>query len=227
MEALSFWHNVVMSFFKLFYKISHHVIDSIKFNKGLNYILAILLTLIIVYSGLDILWYQLSINNRWIYNTGFVSVIAGGLIPIFVPGVIYIIARFRKNIQAQLLALTLGQASMLGLIISSFMKVFTGRVAPEGFSISPTFGGFRLGLYRGGVFSGWPSSHTTVAFSMATALIFLYPEKKWLKWVAFSYAFAIGIGVSVNIHWLSDAVAGALIGYAIGKKIGIDFRKLV
>ena len=31
------------------------------------------------------------------------------------------------------------------------------------------------------------------------------------------YAFYIGFGVSTNIHWLSDFVAGIFLGYCVGK----------
>jgi len=77
-----------------------------------------------------------------------------------------------------------------------------------------------------GIFDGWPSGHTTNAFAMATTLIELYPHNTKLKWWARTYAVLIGWGVSTNIHWLSDAVAGALIGYAIGKTVGRSFRTL-
>jgi hypothetical protein len=36
----------------------------------------------------------------------------------------------------------------------------------------------------------------------------------------------MGIGVSLNVHWASDALAGALIGYAVGKTVGKSFTKL-
>jgi hypothetical protein len=44
---------------------------------------------------------------------------------------------------------------------------------------------------------------------------------------SFTYAFLIGLGVSTNIHWFSDAVASAFIGYAIGKTVGTGFRNLI
>jgi membrane-associated phospholipid phosphatase len=35
----------------------------------------------------------------------------------------------------------------------------------------------------------------------------------------------MAITLSFNVHWLSDVVAGALIGYASGKVVGKSFRK--
>lgn len=88
-------------------------------------------------------------------------------------------------------------------------------------------GDFRFGLLRGGIYEGWPSSHTATAFAMATTLMELYPENTTIKYCGWVYASLIGLGVSTNIHWFSDAVAGALIGYAIGTVVGNDFRNLL
>ncbi len=88
-------------------------------------------------------------------------------------------------------------------------------------------GDFRFGFLKGGANNGWPSSHTTAAFAMATTLAELYPDNMTVKICAFTYASLIGIGVSTNIHWASDAFAGALIGYAIGKTVGASFRNLM
>lgn len=78
---------------------------------------------------------------------------------------------------------------------------------------------FQFGFGQGGIFWGWPSSHTTVAFATAFALISLIPRSKW-RWLALIYAFFIGLGVSVTIHWFSEFVAGALIGAAVGLAVG-------
>ena len=70
---------------------------------------------------------------------------------------------------------------------------------------------------------GLASGHTTVAFSMATCLIMLYPRNKIIVVVALLYAFYIGLGVSVTIHWFSEFVAGAIIGSVIGMTVGRSF----
>ena len=215
-----------MKFTKFFYKIGQHVIDSLKFQKGLNYLLGIVLTFILVYSGFDNFWFRTSVSHPTIYAAGFISAVVGGLVPIFAPPLIYLYGRIKSNQKTAALGLMLWQAAFLALIISSTMKVFTGRVAPDHPQGYFALGGFRFGLYRGGAFNGWPSSHTTVAFATATALSNFYYKNKKVLIGAFVYAALIGLGVSLNIHWFSDAIAGSLIGYAIGRKIGIDFRNL-
>lgn len=62
---------------------------------------------------------------------------------------------------------------------------------------------------------------------MVTALMELYPQNIAIKIGGLTYASLIGLGVSTNIHWLSDAVAGAFIGYAIGSTVGVGYRNLL
>ena len=84
--------------------------------------------------------------------------------------------------------------------------------------------GFQFGFLKGGIFWGWPSGHTTVAFSMALCLILLYPKNKIIDFCALVYAFYIGLSVSVTIHWVSEFAAGAIIGSVIGMTVGRSFR---
>jgi membrane-associated phospholipid phosphatase len=91
-------------------------------------------------------------------------------------------------------------------------------------SLADTSHGFQLGFMKGGIFWGWPSSHTTTAFAMSTCLIAIYPQKKVLVSLALLYAIYVGLSVSVSIHWLSEFVAGAIIGSVIGRVVGTSFR---
>ena len=214
-----------MSFFKIFHKIGRAVVDSLQFQYGLNYALAGALTYLIVISGLDVAWKDFSLVHLWIWQAGFAAVFVGALVPVFAPLGMYIYGRVRKSLSAQVAGLALGQAAILGLAVSSIIKVFTGRIPPEYEGIAIGNGGFRFGVWEGGAFNGWPSSHTTEAFAMAVALTLMYPGNRAVKIGAWAYAIFIGLGVSTNNHWFSDVVAGALIGYAIGRSIGVRFSK--
>ena len=122
-------------------------------------------------------------------------------------------------------------SAFFGWLISTIYKAFTGRIPPPfrelGASIQDASHGFQLGFMEGGVFWGWPSSHTTVAFALAGALIAMYPQNKWIKVGALVYALYVGIAVSVSIHWFSEFFAGAIFGLIIGLALGKQFRKLV
>ena len=118
------------------------------------------------------------------------------------------------------------QAAAIGLAMSSFYKVFTGRVQPDFRSLELIDNSreFLFGFFRHGAFWGWPSSHTTVAFAVAVTLFILYRNNPLIKYSALLAAFYVGIGISTNIHWFSEFVAGAIIGSVIGTVVGKSFR---
>jgi len=58
---------------------------------------------------------------------------------------------------------------------------------------------------------------------MALTLWTLYPRSALVRSLALIYAFYIGLGVSINIHWFSDFVAGAIVGSLIGCVVGKSF----
>ena len=192
-------------------------------------IIAFFLTYIISTSGFDAIYFQ-STQGYKLQLFLFPAVIIGFFFPLFLPIIIYYLGRVKKNILYIYTSYALAEAGVLGLLISSIYKVFTGRPGPYGLDLVNTVGEvskvFRFGIYRGGAFQGWPSSHTTVAFAMSFTLVTLYPKNKILKYIAIVYAFYIGIGVSTNIHWFSDFVAGAILGTLIGVGIGRYFIKL-
>ena len=213
---------------KVFYKLGHNAVGSFKYHYGLNYIIGGATTYGMVESNIDWNWYRFTYKNHWIYNTGYISVNTGSIVPTALSLGLYIYGRAEKNSDIQITGLALGQAALLGLAISSGLKVVTGRVPPTKLNFTDDLrGDFRFGFMRGGANNGWPSSHTCVAFAMATALIELYPNNPAIKICSLTYASLIGLGVSTNVHWASDVVAGALIGWAIGRTVGISFRDLM
>jgi membrane-associated phospholipid phosphatase len=136
--------------------------------------------------------------------------------------------RSERDIDMQITGLAVGQAAIDAAVITSVLKAFTGRAGPQhNLGQNDYSNDFRFGFLRGGIYQGWPSSHTATAFAMATTLIGLYPDNITVKIGGLTYAALIGVGVSTNIHWLSDVVAGGLIGYAIGTIVGNDFRSLL
>jgi len=71
----------------------------------------------------------------------------------------------------------------------------------------------------------WPSGHTAVMVSAATALSTVQYGRSWLGYVAYGAAAAVGTGMWLgDHHWMSDIVSGALIGVALGRSVGLAFR---
>jgi membrane-associated phospholipid phosphatase len=187
--------------------------------------LAIAVTYFIVVSGIDWLYFT-SVQRDLLSKTLSPAVGIGFIFPIIIPLVLIIVGSFMKHKHVSLFGWALAQAAFLGWLISSVYKAFTGRVQPNIESLSGSEGTFHFGFWQHGIFWGWPSSHTTVAFAMAFTFIVLIPKKdRVLRLIAFLYAVYIGIGVSLSIHWFSDVIAGAIIGTVIGIVVGKEYTK--
>jgi membrane-associated phospholipid phosphatase len=215
----------------LFYKLPANSIGFITYNQGFNTLIGCAGSFILVNDNFDWEWYKIAKTNTWVSNAGWPSVTVGGLMPIALPLTMYLYGKKHLDRKLQVAGLALGQAAILSVAISSGIKTFTGRKPPEHdnsiTNSSDYSDDFSFGFLNRGAFDGWPSGHTMTAFAMATTLTELYPDNTALKIGSFAYASIIGLGVSVNIHWFSDAFAGALMGYAIGKTVGKSFNHLL
>lgn len=182
-------------------------------------LVAIALTGLIVLSGFDWWWTQYAVHS---FFAIFVipALTLGSLFPIVLPLGFLASGMSLKNKEIFRLGKILGQAAIIGSVFSSFYKAFTGRIQPSiahGIDISHQF---NFGFLKHGIFWGWPSSHTTIAFAMAFALIYAYPKNAFIKYLAPVYALVVGLGVSVSIHWFSEFAAGAIFGILIGRIVG-------
>ena len=217
---------------ELFHRLPRNVIAIFSGRNLIWHALAIVLTILIVMSGFDCSYY-LSTRGDSIRALARPAIMLGSAAPIFGTLLLLIIGEVARNRRIITTAWALGQAAILGYLISCCYKAFTGRIPPpfRGFrmsamntgSLMDTSHGFQFGFLKGGVFWGWPSSHTTVTFAMAACLIALYPKNKPLVFIALLYALYIGLGVSVTIHWFSEFAAGAIIGSVIGTIVGRSF----
>lgn len=125
------------------------------------------------------------------------------------------------------------QASIIELLDNTTLKAITGRPGPnwrKTSNMEDLSEEFRFGFLRGGVYNGWPSGHTGATMAVVSALTNYYPDKTWLKVAGYGLVLYTMYGVtSVNrggMHWFSDAVSGALMGYAIGSTVGKYYLNL-
>lgn len=223
-----FTFNIEKSFKKTF-----------KWPGPLLHLFAILISLPIVYYGIDWAYFKFFAKYKYLQIFMFPAVSLGGLIPLLFPPMIYLHAKREDKPYLEPLAFSLTQAAVVGVFWASIYKAFSGRTGPELFE---DFDGdysqeFAFGFLRTGVFDGWPSAHTSIAWAMAVVFFLYRPEKNienkieleeiprilnYRKY-GFIYAFYVGFGVSTNIHWLSDAVAGVLIGISVGLAVSGTF----
>jgi membrane-associated phospholipid phosphatase len=188
----------------------------------LGHAVLIALTFVFVGSGFD--WfYFYSTRDPLLRVWMFPSAPIGGLVPLTVPLILIVSGFITSHARLSLTGWAIGQAALIGSLLSSTYKAFTGRVHPEHFIGADLSHDFRFGWLRGGVFWGWPSSHTTIAFAMAVTVFTFFPKRRWVGGLALAYAGYIGLGVSMTIHWFSDFAAGAILGAVIGVVVGKAF----
>ena len=205
-------------------------------------LLAVVLTWVSVESEFDWWWF---VHSRGALLQSWLSpaAIVGGVLPVAIPVVFFLASGIGQGARARIAAFATAKAAIIALLISSFYKAFTGRIPPplhasfytKFISQAPQSlhthvfvdisRQFEFGFLRDGAFWGWPSSHTTVAFAVAVTLFVLYRDNRLMGYGALLVALYIGIGVSTNIHWFSEFVAGAVIGSVIGAVVGARARR--
>ncbi|MDR3333681.1 MAG: phosphatase PAP2 family protein [Treponema sp.] len=219
---------------RVFHNIGWNALHAITYNYGFNFISAGLETFVFIETGLDWKWRNVLYNNTWLSKFGRPGLYIGYVVPAITPLITYISGRFIKDEKLQITGLALAQSLVLTLGIQSPLKMITGRALPgivtevdhtrnsrtEDFSNE--FDWFNFNFIR-----GWPSGHTANAFAAAATIAEIYSDNIPLKIAVYSYAALIGFGTTLNVHWASEAIAGALIGYAIGKTVGRDFNRLL
>jgi membrane-associated phospholipid phosphatase len=109
-------------------------------------------------------------------------------------------------------AFALAGAALVAWLLSNELKDLAERGRPVGVRLRDTSDGF-----------GYTSTHTAVAFALATVVAPLVPARwRWVPWAA-----AVVVGwarMHVGVHFPVDLVGGALVGVAIGLAVRSVFR---
>jgi membrane-associated phospholipid phosphatase len=191
-------------------------------------LLAIALTYVLVTSGFDWWYYQITRSPK----LNGLALAAGGsgfVIPVVVPVGMYLIGRRRANVALVNAGAAAGQAAILAYVVTSVFKAFTGRTQPAVtyYLAAPSeidnSREFHFGFLQNGIFWGWPSSHTAVACAATVVLLLVSPNKA-VRIAAFLFAGFIAAGASVGFHWISDVAAGVIVGSLIGAVVGKSFQ---
>jgi membrane-associated phospholipid phosphatase len=221
------WHTFKAVMIPLFYRFFRSIARIFSGRNLWGHLLAIVLTVLLVTSGFDG-WYFAALHRSRASARLYIGVKVGSVLPVLLPLILLGCGWLWKRRRVVNLGWALGQAALLGWLVTSFYKVFTGRPGPHFRGSGPPPGlsrVFRFGFWRGGIFWGWPSSHTAVAFAIAFTVVYFFPRSRIARLAAPLYALVIAAGVSMSIHWFSDVVAGAIIGGIIGSVVGICLRE--
>ena len=104
----------------------------------------------------------------------------------------------------------------LAALVTSVLKELVSRPRP-----AEVFGLFELEASQMG--RSFPSGHAAAAFALAGVLSWRWPRGCWAWW---SLAFLIALSrVALGMHWPSDVVAGALIGWMCVEFTGLKSRR--
>jgi len=157
----------------------------------------------------------IGIHNQ-IFDKFFIEITRiGDIIPasIFIFLVAFILFISKKHTKAKMILLSSG----LGISAGSFIKIIVERVRP-GNAMIDTIG------------SSFPSNHAIIA--VVLCLFFIYEFSKYIKtkWLKISFIIFVILIFSLlalsrlvlDVHWISDVVAGILIGitcFSISRKI--------
>lgn len=191
--------------------------------------LAIVLTWGLVVSGFDWGFFLFAVSSSW-RVVFFPALFLGTLLPVLFPLTLLLWGWKTKRDALVRTGALVAQAALLGSLVSSLYKTFTGRIQPP---VHGLFGGtdvaqladtsrlFQFGFWEHGIFWGWPSSHTTIAFAMSFTLVMLFPKNVWARTLAIAYAVFVGFGTAMtSIHWFSEFFAGVIFGSLIGIIVG-------
>lgn len=187
-------------------------------------------TPLLVSSGFDA---QVRDTFRYRYNEAAVpGAILGSGLGALVAGVWLYNSDDMESVGA---AYTIAQASLITVTYVLALKLTTGRAHPTNnwpLSSQEQAEQWQLGFMRNGMtVYGWPSGHVSHTVAVTSALAHYYPDKNWLKWMGAGLSaymvYTISAYNSGQMHWFSDGVAGAFMGYAIGSSVGKNMRSLV
>lgn len=126
----------------------------------------------------------------------------------------------RKDPYAEKTALLAGEAYANAAVMEISLKIATRRARPSDIPLTGNFSDTFFDSHKSvtGVNTSFPSGHTMSAFAVATVFAHRYRHHRWVPWVAYGAATAIGFSrVTLQSHFPSDVFLGAALGYSISR----------
>jgi len=133
-------------------------------------------------------------------------------------GLLYIYGTLSKNNQHKEAALLGTKAFVTSAVFTYLIKYSFHRHRPDDDKFPNPY------IWEGpclkSSYTSFISGHTTSIFSVASVIASEYKDKKAIPVIAYSIAGLTAISrIYDNKHWATDVIAGAALGYAIGKLI--------
>jgi len=132
-------------------------------------------------------------------------------------GATYLISRWSGSERGRRVSSLSAEALINSAIYVGLLKRITQRTRPT----EPGTGDFFVGDPAAGQqAASFPSGHASGAFAVAAVLAGEFRGRRWVPWVAYGTAGLIALSrVSLDRHFPSDVVVGALIGNSVGRMV--------
>ncbi|MBK9577054.1 MAG: phosphatase PAP2 family protein [Fibrobacteres bacterium] len=186
----------------------------------------------IVQAGWDYDVHHYFHENPSVGTPGSHSAAVGALAPILTAGSLWAYGKTTDQPEVVVAGNAVAQAVGITFTYHELLKAITGRPAPQGVpesEMEDRSRTFRFGFLRGGLFWGWPSGHLSTNTAAVVSLSAFYPGSKPISVIKYGWVGYMFYGVvshnGGSMHWFSDAVAGTLMGYAIGRTVGDGFHE--
>lgn len=102
-------------------------------------------------------------------------------------------------------------ASAVSALSVQVLKNLVGRPRPDGMLVEADFGSF-------------PSGHAANAATIAVIAFLLFP-RLWVALVGIAWVVLMGLSrTALSVHWLSDILAGTLLGIAAALTVAVFFE---
>jgi membrane-associated phospholipid phosphatase len=181
---------------------------------------AILLSILFIDQPLSLWTYdQFHPTRRYFHN---MTKLVDGIEILVMMGLVccgVLFARGKALTPRDVTALRISLAVLAAIGVKDLLKVTFGRTWPETWtSNNPSFITDHVSYFapfHGGLgWSAFPSGHETVAAAFCAALWLLAPRLRGLC-IPILLVVAVGL-LGADEHWLSDIVAGGLVGWLVG-----------
>lgn len=183
-----------------------------------------------IYYGIDKIAHDYFATHNWHEGISMPTPYLGYVFPVILGGGLYGFGHAYDDSKAVRAGSAALQATLISSVYIAALKAFTGRTNPDNDAIGTyeESKNFQFGFMNNGIHYGWPSGHMAVNTAAIVSLACVYNDKDWIKYAGGLYLGYMLFGVisheNGTMHWLSDAVAGTLIGYAIGSSVGKGYN---
>lgn len=141
---------------------------------------------------------------------------------IYAAGGVYAAGLVSRNQKLQRAGILAASGLLLNDLVTGQLKDEFQRRRPDATAENHYFEGGEGGQHH----ASFPSSHTSTAFTFATALATVYKNHRWVPPVAYSMATLVGLSrIHDNKHWATDVMAGAAVGFLTTKATNIILKQ--